>query len=269
MNRNVSGRLFAFLWEAQSSSVRPLSRSLITNLQPTPIYGHSLRSFSRTSLRHSLIKKPKHAVARSFASGSFLALGAEPATAAIESSPTCMAAVEKALSNNSLKQLDRRKLPSLGPCVWQSDLQQESHGSLVKIGRRYKSSTSAEKHTNKTEDGRTGKDIHEAVSKPENNIPNDGIHPSTGRHLMDRLPAMPHLHRPTKEELLAAATGFWSRLKVHFKWFSIRSVRPFNMDEIGAFFSWFVLGHVIWVIVGTTTFFSLAIFAINTVFAQG
>jgi distribution and morphology protein 31 len=41
------------------------------------------------------------------------------------------------------------------------------------------------------------------------------------------------------------------------------------MDEIGAFFSWFVLGHVIWIIVGTTTFFSLAIFAVNTVFAQG
>ena len=41
------------------------------------------------------------------------------------------------------------------------------------------------------------------------------------------------------------------------------------MDEIGAFFSWFLLGHVLWVILGTTTFFSLLIFAINTVFAQG
>lgn len=77
------------------------------------------------------------------------------------------------------------------------------------------------------------------------------------------------MHRPTKEELLAAATGFWSRLKVRFKWFSIRSARPFNIDEIGAFFSWFVLGHVLWIVLGTTTFFSLLIFAINTVFAQG
>ena len=75
--------------------------------------------------------------------------------------------------------------------------------------------------------------------------------------------------RPTKEELLAAATGFWSRLGVRFKWFSIRSVRPFNMDEITAFFSWIVLGHLVWVIVGTTTFFSLLILAVNTVFAQG
>ncbi|KAI9884962.1 MAG: pre-rRNA-processing protein pno1 [Watsoniomyces obsoletus] len=79
---------------------------------------------------------------------------------------------------------------------------------------------------------------------------------------------MPHLHRPTKQELLAAATGFWSRQKVHFKWFSIRSLRPFNTDDISAFFSWFIVGHVLWIILGTTTFFSLAILTVNTVFAQ-
>ncbi|KAL9109322.1 MAG: hypothetical protein Q9227_006077 [Pyrenula ochraceoflavens] len=79
---------------------------------------------------------------------------------------------------------------------------------------------------------------------------------------------MPHLHRPTKEELLAAATGFWSRMRVRFKWFSIRSVRPFNMDEISGFLSWLLVGHVLWIVLGTTTFFSLAIWACNTVFAQ-
>ena len=93
-------------------------------------------------------------------------------------------------------------------------------------------------------------------------VPNESKH----IHIIDRLP---YIHRPTKEELLAAATGFWSRLKIRFKWFSIRSVRPFNVDEIGAFFSWFLLGHVLWIVLGTTTFFSLAIFAVNTVFAQG
>ena len=91
---------------------------------------------------------------------------------------------------------------------------------------------------------------------------------TANKHLMDRLPDISHVHRPSLEELLAAATGFWSRLKVRFKWFSIRSVRPFNADEIGAFFSWFLLGHVLWIILGTTTFFSLAIFAGNTVLAQ-
>ena len=91
---------------------------------------------------------------------------------------------------------------------------------------------------------------------------------AANKHLRNRLPDISHIHRPSREELLAAATGSWSRLKVRFKWFSIRSVRPFNADEIGAFFSWFLLGHVLWIILGTTTFFSLAIFAVNTVFAQ-
>lgn len=105
------------------------------------------------------------------------------------------------------------------------------------------------------------KDTPESSKFPASSIAN--------KHIINRLPNIPHMHRPTKEELLAAATGFWSRLKVRFKWFSIRSVRPFNVDEIGAFFSWFLLGHVLWIILGTTTFFSLAIFAVNTVFAQG
>ncbi|KAH0596461.1 hypothetical protein MHUMG1_05578 [Metarhizium humberi] len=72
----------------------------------------------------------------------------------------------------------------------------------------------------------------------------------------------------SKEELLAAANGFWERLKVRFKWMSIRSMRPWNADEWGAFVSWFMLGHIVWILVGTTTFFSLLIFSINTVFAQ-
>ncbi|KAJ4272367.1 Mitochondrial distribution and morphology protein 31, mitochondrial precursor [Fusarium torreyae] len=80
------------------------------------------------------------------------------------------------------------------------------------------------------------------------------------------LPKMPH--RPTKEELLEAANGFWQRLKVRLKWVSIRSMRPWNIDEWGAFVSWFLFGHLLWILVGTTTFFSLIILSINTVVAQ-
>jgi distribution and morphology protein 31 len=86
---------------------------------------------------------------------------------------------------------------------------------------------------------------------------------------LPHLPKMHMPHRPTKEDLLAAASGFWERLKVRFKWFSIRSMRPWNADEWGAFVSWFLFGHLVWILVGTTTFFSLVIFTINTVFAQG
>jgi len=83
---------------------------------------------------------------------------------------------------------------------------------------------------------------------------------------------LPHIsmpHRPTKEELLAAASGFWERVRVRFKWMSIRSMRPWNADEWGAFISWIILSHLVWILVGTTTFFSLVVFSINTVFAQG
>lgn len=57
-------------------------------------------------------------------------------------------------------------------------------------------------------------------------------------------------------------------MKVRFKWLTIKSSRPFNVDEIVGFISWIALGHVIWIVIGTTTFVSLAILAINTVFAQ-
>ena len=97
--------------------------------------------------------------------------------------------------------------------------------------------------------------------------PTEVQHQSHQEHFYDRI-HLPQFHRPTKEELLAAATGFWSRMKVRFKWLTIKSTRPFNMDEIVGFISWIALGHVIWIVIGTTTFVSLAILAINTVFAQ-
>lgn len=108
-----------------------------------------------------------------------------------------------------------------------------------------------------------------AHTKAENTPPDGANHTPEG-HSYFHLPHLPKMpHRPTKEELLAAATGFWSRLKIRFKWFSIRSARPWNVDDWSAFVSWFVLGHIVWILVGTTTFVSLLILAINTVVAQG
>jgi len=106
----------------------------------------------------------------------------------------------------------------------------------------------------------------ESASKTQNALKSTPAAAAGGKHhLLDHLP---HLHRPTKEELLAAATGFWQRLGVRFKWFSIRSARPFRVDEIFAFLSWIFWGHVLWIVIGTTTFCSLLILALNTVFAQ-
>ncbi|KAF2854540.1 hypothetical protein T440DRAFT_415848 [Plenodomus tracheiphilus IPT5] len=87
--------------------------------------------------------------------------------------------------------------------------------------------------------------------------------------LLERIPhTLPHLYRPTKAELLEAASGFWSRIKVHFKWLTIRSTRPFNADEIYALVSWILAAHILWIVLGTTTFFMLTIFLINTAFSQ-
>src|SRR5271154_5185645 len=77
-----------------------------------------------------------------------------------------------------------------------------------------------------------------------------------------------YFQRPTKEQLLATATSFLHRLHIRFKWPLIRSYRPFNMDDISAFISVYILSHAFLLIAGTTTFFLLIIATINTVGAQ-
>jgi hypothetical protein len=77
-----------------------------------------------------------------------------------------------------------------------------------------------------------------------------------------------YFHRPTKEQLLATATSVFSRLHIRFKWPLIRSLRPFNIDDISAFISVYLLSHAFLLIAGTTTFFLFFIAAVNTVGAQ-
>ena len=86
--------------------------------------------------------------------------------------------------------------------------------------------------------------------------PNTTLHP----HPWENYPAfirrllsasLPHVHRPTKDELLAVATGWWERLKIRFKWLMIRGFRKFNTDDLSAFVSWVVVGNAIWIVIGT------------------
>lgn len=72
----------------------------------------------------------------------------------------------------------------------------------------------------------------------------------------------------TKEELLARASGFTERLRIRSRWILKKSLKPFNVDDFSAFFSWIVVGNVLLIILGTTTFASLIIYLMNTVFAQ-
>jgi distribution and morphology protein 31 len=145
-----------------------------------------------------------------------------------------------------------------------------SRGRTPRIYRRTKSSKSynEKEKVEATEVHHKKPTSNESASKPESNLHNADADAPMSKYF--HLPAIPHLpHRPTKEEFLAAANGFWERLKVRFKWASIRSMRPWNIDEWGAFVSWFLFGHLVWILVGTTTFFSLVILSINTVVAQG
>ncbi|KAJ7451796.1 mitochondrial distribution and morphology protein family 31/32 [Mycena galericulata] len=69
--------------------------------------------------------------------------------------------------------------------------------------------------------------------------------------------SVPHLPRPSRDDFLKVATGFWARARIRFKWFTIKSFRRFNADDISAFVTWFVMSQTLWIFVGTTTFFSV------------
>ncbi|KAK1241624.1 hypothetical protein MKX08_001598 [Trichoderma sp. CBMAI-0020] len=171
-----------------------------------------------------------------------------------------------------LSVLERHRMSlSVSQATARRFLQSDQHSNISVNGKRY----SKEDAKNELDGPKSTANRHESSgAASKNNIDLTGIDPkdqeqesiatSVSKYL--NLPALPH--RPTKEELLAAANGFWERFKVRFKWISIRSMRPWNIDEWGAFVSWFMLGHIVWILVGTTTFFSILIFSINTVFAQ-
>jgi distribution and morphology protein 31 len=63
--------------------------------------------------------------------------------------------------------------------------------------------------------------------------------------------SLSHLHRPTRDDFLKVANGFWQRLRIRFKWFTIRSFRRFNADDISAFITWFLMSQTLWILVGT------------------
>ncbi|KAF5380240.1 hypothetical protein D9757_008205 [Collybiopsis confluens] len=73
--------------------------------------------------------------------------------------------------------------------------------------------------------------------------------------------SLPHLHRPTQEDFLRVADGFWQRVRIRFKWFTIKSFRKYNADDISGILTWILMSQTIWILVGTTTFLSV-VFAI-------
>ncbi|KAG8691741.1 Mitochondrial distribution and morphology protein 31, mitochondrial precursor [Ceratobasidium sp. 423] len=80
--------------------------------------------------------------------------------------------------------------------------------------------------------------------------------------------SLPHVKQPTQQDFLRAATSMWQRIRIRFKWFAIKSFRRFNADDISAFLSWFLVGQTLWILVGTTTFFSVVFAVLNSLSMQ-
>ncbi|KAI0523828.1 mitochondrial distribution and morphology proteins-domain-containing protein [Xylaria bambusicola] len=203
---------------------------------------------------------------RKYTSGGLLlvSLAPNPSTASTVAA-TCSAAADSTITGNTSSILNAAKFAGQ---AWPRTIHTgRGRGRTTRVYRRAKSSNSYNEKAPATGAQQKKKSASEPQPEP---VKQPAGESSVSKYFhLPHLPSMPHLpHRPTKEEFLAAANGFWERLKVRFKWASIRSMRPWNIDEWGAFVSWFLFGHLVWILVGTTTFFSLIIFSINTVVAQ-
>lgn len=227
---------------------------------------HTERPFERRTSPHGPNTK------RSFTSGGLLLVGfttnLSPSAQPAASSTTCATAPESAC-NAASKSPSIRCLARQG---WRRGVHTDNRTRQSREGERR---LGPEEGTTEAQSPRSPsmskQDATKAPKAPEPGDRESTKHdPESITQTMSKYLHMPKMpHRPTRDELLAAANGFWERLKVRFKWASIRSMRPWNIDEWGAFISWLLFGHLLWVLVGTTTFFSLVILSINTVFAQG
>ncbi|KAG9296001.1 hypothetical protein G9A89_011853 [Geosiphon pyriformis] len=72
------------------------------------------------------------------------------------------------------------------------------------------------------------------------------------------------IRRPTRDELLANSKGFFNRLMIRIKFSLMRQVRPFTMDDILAMFSWVFVGNTLFILIGTTSFFSILLATANS-----
>lgn len=69
---------------------------------------------------------------------------------------------------------------------------------------------------------------------------------------------------PTKHELLKHASGPILRALIHLRWPLTRNNRPSASDVVSAALSWFVMGNLLWIILGTTTFCLMGLYALDT-----
>lgn len=275
-------RLCATIWDAVSpllrnsrsapySSIRGLSRSSISQ-RPR---------FSSSSTAAAALWSPrsKYVVSRGFA-GFCVWTNAPTTAAASETTKSCaVSTLDRSLVSGGV--LDRRKIMRMAGAAWARSIH-SGNTAKPKLLSKTRADSSGTKDRNGGGRGahsgtaqRSGKRFQRRAAVSINGNGNGTINsnskvpvPSRSageERLLDRIA---HIHRPTKDEMLAAATGFFQRLRIRTKWAMIRQMRPYNWDDLSAFFSWLLLGQVLWILLGTTTFVSLTVLLINTVFAQ-
>ncbi|KAI0018291.1 mitochondrial distribution and morphology proteins-domain-containing protein [Xylariomycetidae sp. FL0641] len=235
--------------------------------QPAPYSTTPCLRSSRPSSWHYLRAPQTQHFRRSFTSSGPSLVGLAPTSLTTNKTiATSSAAAGSAICSSAKQKANATQLWKL---TWARGVHTARGQRIPRVIRRNKTYKSTPEGRQSELSQRKYAAANQASASKPNSKPSGTDPPPFESKSYFHLPNLPHLpHRPTKEEFLAAANGFWERLKVRFKWVSIRSMRPWNIDEWGAFVSWVLFGHLVWILIGTTTFFSLIILSINTVMAQ-
>ncbi|KAL3423898.1 mitochondrial distribution and morphology protein [Phlyctema vagabunda] len=265
---NMNKRLWSQFWDLAG----PLSK---TSGRPSRIPRSNCSTYPQniesSHLKPSLRQQPavhRLPVKRSFTSCGLFLVDINPATSVLPAAPaiSCTSSAENSILFNKFSPYRPNSIGSLAQHVWRREIHTSNRRRERGNTRRNKSSiTNTSKERKLPQETKKDPHVQPVIKNHESTDENNVESMSKYLHL-PQMPKMPH--RPSREELLAAATGFWSRAKVRFKWLTIRSSRPWNVDDWSAFVSWFILGNITWLIIGTTTFLSLIIYTINTVVAQ-
>ncbi|SCZ91844.1 BZ3500_MvSof-1268-A1-R1_Chr5-3g08172 [Microbotryum saponariae] len=92
--------------------------------------------------------------------------------------------------------------------------------------------------------------------------------PASLRRLAVTLPSYAPGRPPSRDQLLEVTHGFFERLRIRFKWLTIRSYRHFRADDYSAFFSFGILGTLGWFLLSTTSFLSFCFLVVNSISSQ-
>ena len=94
------------------------------------------------------------------------------------------------------------------------------------------------------------RNLHSPISNNNSNLEND-----------KKLPETKHI---TKAALLAQANNRLSRLWINIKWLLVRGKKTSKLDFSSAFISGMIMGNLLWIILGTTTFGLMVMYSLHS-----